>query len=75
MQVKAPATSGELPLTKGYVFQWMLDGKGTELFGWTHRPDGSYMSGESGWFRTTNPTEAAKVAQSNLEYNLVCGKV
>ena len=39
---------------------------GAEVYGWTER-DGMIVPKSAGWFRTTDPEAAARIAKSNLQ--------
>ena len=55
-------TSGSIELDNGNVFMWMRGSGDGEVHGVVRRPEGGFVPGTSGWYRTTNPAEAAKVA-------------
>jgi len=59
-------SSGQIPLINGHVFKWYND-EGAEVYGWTENDERMIVKGSSGWFRTTDPELAAKVALSNLQ--------
>lgn len=60
-------TSGKIDLIDGYTFHWMLGGERCpEVYGFTQTPNGATVKGSGGWFRTTDPQAAARIARLNL---------
>ena len=53
--------SGRIPLSHGFTFVWLRDSN--EIYGCVERPNGAILSKSGGWFRTTNPADAAYHAQ------------
>lgn len=61
-------SSGEIALTDGHVFKWMIQNPDKpEVYGWVEK-DWIIVKGSGGWFRTPDPENAARIAQSNLDY-------
>lgn len=53
-------TTGDIPMSDGTVFRWMLTGTSSpEIYGWQER-DHSIVSHSGGWWRTDDPQEAAR---------------
>lgn len=55
---------GDVQLDAHRTFKWYNE-TGAEIYGWTEE-NGSIIKGSSGWFRTTDPEAAARMAKSNL---------
>jgi hypothetical protein len=64
------ATSGEVPLSGGHVFRWVLQGTTVpEVCGWVEK-DHAVVTGTYGFYRTVDPQAAARIAASNLGLEL-----
>lgn len=55
-------TSGIIPLKDGYRFIWIMSGN--EVWGSVEGPDYRMVPKSGGWYRTTDPQAAAKVAET-----------
>jgi len=59
--------AGVIDLKKGYKFSWVLSsGRVPEVFGHVEKPMGGVLCGTSGWYRTDDPKEAAKIAEKQI---------
>jgi len=59
--------TGIVELKNGYKFSWVLSsGTVPEVFGHVEKPMGGILYGTSGWYRTNDPNEAAKVAEKQI---------
>ncbi len=64
-QIKINLADFEPTLT-GYTFQWLRGNGDEEIYGMVNDPQHNLVYAQCGWFRTTDPKEAARIAASNL---------
>lgn len=59
---------GTIELKGGYRFTWIRSGtpENGEISGNVKRPDGGFVRRLSGWYRTNDPQEAARIAEAQL---------
>lgn len=55
--------SGSIELNDGSIFLWVAGRGDREIFGHIQGLNGGVVKGTSGWYRTTVPAMAAKLAQ------------
>lgn len=62
--------SGEIEMTNGFVFKWMMSGTTTpEVYGWIEK-NYSILKGSGGYWRTSDPQEACKRAALSFDAEL-----
>ena len=55
-------TYGKIPLQNGATFFWMSSAQDGEISGHVEPPQGGVAKGTSDWYRTTDPQQAARIA-------------
>ena len=61
---------GTIELEGGYIFNWMRRNGDGEIFGSVLHPEDGFVVGLSGWYRTDDAEDAAKMAQIKLNQYL-----
>lgn len=59
----AESRSGSDPLGDGYVFHWMFDKDGKEIYGHIADKAGKTVDKSSGWYRTNDNKKALEIAK------------